>query len=285
MKKIPVFFVPEMVADSKSVSPSASKPPKVVSEWNRRFPDHVEVLSFEPVTPDQIKLVHDPVFVDRILASKKRNGFGNTCPLIAATLPYTNGAMLAAAREALRNGKVAVAPVSGFHHATRDKAQGFCTFNGLMITAKVLKEEGLAKKVGILDLDCHYGNGTEEILFREGAFKWVTHFTGGRYYHAPSDAIQFFQDLPERLSLFKDCDIVLYQAGSDPHINDPFGGWMTTEEMKERDRQVFEYLAHRGIPCAWNLAGGYQVEPDGSIPKILEIHSNTMDRAIAAYLP
>jgi hypothetical protein len=31
-----------------------------------------------------------------------------------------------------------------------------------------------------------------------------------------------------------------------------------------------------GIPCAWNLAGGYQVEPDGSIAKVLEIHDNTI---------
>ena len=49
--------------------------------------------------------------------------------------------MLSAAREALRCGAVAAAPCSGFHHAGYDKAEGFCTFNGLMVTACVLRHE------------------------------------------------------------------------------------------------------------------------------------------------
>lgn len=284
MNKIPVFFVPEMVADSKSLSPSSAKPPAVVAEWVRAFGDKIDVRSFDPVTPDQLKLVHEAGHVDGILSGRRKNGFGNTCPIIAATLPYTNGAMLAAAREALSNKKVAVAPVSGFHHASTNTAEGFCTFNGLMVTAAVLKIEGLARNVGILDLDCHYGNGTDEIISRLNAHDWMRHFTGGKYYQTRRDAGRFFKDLPTIMALFRDCDLVLYQAGADPHVDDPFGGWMTTGEMKERDGLVFEYLAKHGIPCAWDLAGGYQVEPDGSIPKVLEIHSNTMDRTVHSYL-
>jgi len=228
--------------------------------------------------------VHDTDHVDGILSSRKNNGFNNKCPVVASTLPYTNGAMLSAAREAIANNKVAVAPVSGFHHASTNTTEGFCTFNGLMVTAKVLKDEGLVRKVGILDLDCHYGNGTDEIITNLNAHDWVAHFTGGKYYHVRRHVVHFFQRLPDILDIFRNCDLVLYQAGADPHVDDPFGGWMTTEEMKERDGKVFEYLAKHGIPCAWNLAGGYQVEPDGSIPKILEIHSNTMDRCVHSYL-
>jgi hypothetical protein len=33
-----------------------------------------------------------------------------------------------------------------------------------------------------------------------------------------------------------DCDVLLYQAGADPHINDPLGGWLTTAQLRERDR-------------------------------------------------
>ena len=67
------------------------------------------------------------------------------------------------------------------------------------------------------------------------------------------------------------CDIVLYQAGADPHIDDPLGGFLTTEQLRIRDQRLFEGLKQRGIPIAWVLAGGYQ-KP---LEKVLEIHDNT----------
>ena len=69
-----------------------------------------------------------------------------------------------------------------------------------------------------------------------------------------------------------DCDVLLYQAGADPHIEDPLGGWLTTAQLRERDRLVFESSERYGVPIAWNLAGGYQ-EP---LSKVLKIHDNTM---------
>ena len=77
------------------------------------------------------------------------------------------------------------------------------------------------------------------------------------------------------------CDVVLYQAGADPHVNDPLGGMMTTDELRRRDELVFETCDALGLPVAWNLAGGYQVEADGSIPAVLEIHENTLRAALA----
>ncbi len=76
---------------------------------------------------------------------------------------------------------------------------------------------------------------------------------------------------------------MLYQAGADPHVDDPFGGWLTTHELRARDNIVFNVMKKMGVPVAWNLAGGYQVEPDGSIPKVLEIHDNTMAECVKAY--
>jgi len=46
---------------------------------------------------------------------------------------------------------------------------------------------------------------------------------------------------------------------------------------------VFEALSKSGVPVAWNLAGGYQIEEDGSIPKVLEIHDNTMRECVRAF--
>jgi acetoin utilization deacetylase AcuC-like enzyme len=111
----------------------------------------------------------------------------------------------------------------------------------------------------------------------------VSHFTAGRHYDSPSDVRQFFKRLPGVLEQFADCDVVLYQAGADPHLNDPLGGWLTTAELLARDRLVFHALHELEVPVAWNLAGGYQREADGSIPKVLEIHDNTLRACAEVY--
>lgn len=282
MKTLPVFFSQQMVADSDSFSPSAGKPVQVVSSWKALgLP-----LSFQgpqPVTVSELALAHDEKFVRAVLDRRIDNGFGNRSGAVAASLPYTSGAMRSAARHALRSGGVAVAPCSGFHHAGYARVSGFCTFNGLMVTAAVLREEG-ARRIGILDCDHHEGDGTDDIIGKLGAGRWVEHFTAGRHYSSPSDVRAFFAKLPRVLEKFADCDVVLYQAGADPHINDPLGGWLTTSQLLERDRLVFQTLAELKVPVAWNLAGGYQKEADGSIPKVLEIHDNTMRACAEVYL-
>src|SRR5688572_8571427 len=127
-----------MLADARSFSPSASKPKHVLSSW-RKLGIPMTVAEPDPVSDAELCLAHDAGFVEGVLTTKDRNGFGNKSPEVAASLPYTSGAMLAAAREALRNGAVAVAPCSGFHHAHYESPGGYCTFNGLMVAAQVLK--------------------------------------------------------------------------------------------------------------------------------------------------
>lgn len=65
---------------------------------------------------------------------------------------------------------------------------------------------------------------------------------------------------------------MLYQAGADPHVNDPLGGWMTTAQLYERDVIVFETAREMGLPVVFNLAGGYQRDEDGGIRPVLDIH-------------
>jgi acetoin utilization deacetylase AcuC-like enzyme len=272
-----------MVADSKSSSPSAAKPAKVVESWQRQFP--IEIIEPWPVTVDDFVRAHDRKFVESILASELDNGFGNTSPEVAKSLPYTSGSLLSGAHRALANGKVAAAPCSGFHHAEHAQAMGYCTFNGLMVTALTLKTEGAAERVGILDLDMHYGNGTDDIVARVAPDGWCRNYTAGREFILPGQATKFFEEwLPRTLSKLAEVNIVLYQAGADPHIDDPHGGWLTTPQLRQRDAMVFEALAKTKIPVVWNLAGGYQIEKDGSIPKVLEIHDNTMRECVRVYV-
>ncbi|HQR72912.1 MAG TPA: hypothetical protein PLE54_20120 [Burkholderiaceae bacterium] len=270
-----------MVADVSSFSPSAGKPRDVVADW-RAAGLPIDVRSFDPLTRGDLSLVHDPEFVSGMLAGQLINGFGNRDPRVAAACLHTTGAMTAAAREAIRNRRVAVAPVSGFHHAGHSWCGGYCTFNGLMAAAALLRASGLARRVGILDLDQHYGNGTQDIIDTLGA-RWVRHYTAGRYDFQPSGADAFLRKLPEVLARFSDCDVLLYQAGADPHVDDPLGGWMTTAQLMRRDRIVFREALQMGLPVAWNLAGGYQRHADGGIGPVLAIHRNTMRACTDAY--
>ncbi len=275
---IPIFFSPQMQAKVESLSPSAHKPWEAVQSWIA-LAVPLTIMHPRPVTREELARAHDRAFVDAILECRAMNGFYTKAPDVAASLPHTSGAMLEAAREAIHNGQVAVAPTCGFHHACHAVADKFCTFNGLMVSALAVKAEGLADRVGILDFDQHYGDGTEEII-QTLQTDFVKHYSAAEFYHQESQAEEFLSCVPELVAEMKDCDVLLYQAGADPHVDDPLGGWLTNEQLAERDRLVFKTARELKIPVAWNLAGGYQ-EP---LRKVLDIHDNTMRAGAAVYL-
>jgi acetoin utilization deacetylase AcuC-like enzyme len=62
-----------------------------------------------------------------------------------------------------------------------------------------------------------------------------------------------------------------YQAGADPHVDDPLGGFLDTQQLYDRDQRVFRAARAHRLPMVWNLAGGYQ-EP---LRRVLDIHDNT----------
>lgn len=279
---LPVYYTSKMVASFDCYSPSAGKPARVVADW-RRLELPIQIIEPEPVTANDFKLAHAPDFVDEILACERANGFGNKYPEVAKSLPYTTGAMVSAAREAIKNGKVAVAPCSGFHHAKYRVASRYCTFNGLVVTALALKAEGLITKVGILDFDMHYGDGTAALIEHHNAASWIKHYTAGNKYKTEKQADEFLKLIPQLVSEMRDCGVILYQAGADPHVDDPLGGFLTTAQLKARDKCVFMIANQFGIPIAWNLAGGYQIDSDGGIQAILDIHNNTMLECVAVY--
>lgn len=281
-------FDERMVAKTSSFSPSAGKPAAVVKDWlDHKLP--VQLHSPRAATREQLYRAHDPSYVDGILSCELENGFGNHDADVARSLPWTVGAMITAAHLAIRHpARIACAPVSGFHHAHCGHAAGFCTFNGLMVAALDVLEQGLVDNVWIVDCDYHYGDGTEDILARlpKRNRSRIHHFTAGRTLTSPDqadEAIAFAGQAAVHASRHTsrhERKLVLYQAGADQHIDDPLGGILTTEQLRRRDQALFRTCRMYGIPLAWNLAGGYQKEVDGSIPKVLEIHRNTMLQAI-----
>jgi len=279
MNSIPVFYSEKMVANITSFSPSSRKPREVVNSW-RELGIPLDVREPAPVTKAQFYQAHDQKFVDDLLACRTENGFGNRSKLVAASLPWTNGAMLSAAREAIKNGCVAVAPASGYHHSGFDFCGAYCSLNGLMIAAAVLLNEGGVARAGILDLDMHFADGTNDIRQRLKLTAKVPHFTAGKYWYQSKQAKIFLEMLPELVEAFGGCDVLLYQAGVDCHVSDPLGGWMNTAEMYERDKIVFETAKRIGLPICFNLGGGYQ----SPLRKVLDLHDNTLRACANSYL-
>lgn len=276
-------------------SPSAQKPMQLAEQLRYQSAFQIEFIEPRPVTVDDFKSCHSAKYVDGVMSLKLPNGFGTFSQSVIDSLPYTTGAMWTAAIEAKPDAPVA-ALVSGFHHAEwngQPKGYAFCTFNGLAVTAAKLVKE-LGKRVLIIDCDMHYGNGLEDILLKADK-AWtqnVCHCTFGAACHNPEHAYAYLEsftksghgcyDVPKLFETFRP-DVVLYQAGADVHINDPYGGIFTTEEIYERDRRMFLLAKQYEVPLAWNLAGGYQIDEDGSIQKVLDIHLNTFKAAADVY--
>ena len=280
MTKLSVFYRPEMSSTAATgISPSAGKPKLAVEDWldNTDIEPHIQIETFTPATDEILHGAHSPAYVDGVLSGKIENGFGGRSADIARSLRYTVGSMVAAAKHVLKmkgRRRFAVSPTSGFHHAGYDFGGGFCTFNGLMATAIRMHTLGLAKSILILDMDGHYGNGTQDIIHKLG-INYVDHISARKSYVTAKEALDsanLMMGLEESYY-----DLVLYQAGADLHIDDALGsGVLSTRQMQERDRRVFASAVMRNTPVVWNLAGGYTRDANGTIEPVLKLHRNTM---------
>lgn len=274
---ITVFYNDKQnVTNNQSFSPSASKPKKVYDLFKKN--SHVSINSdWKPLTKQQIYVSHDNKYVDGVLNGTIANGFGNKIKEVADSLPYTSGSFYNAAVYALKN-RVAMSPTSGFHHARYYNGGAFCTFNGLTITAQLLKSNHKTKRIGIIDFDAHWGDGTDDII-NKLSIKDIIHLSHNKIFGFFGTNETPLLNLYKTLDAVKNCEILLYQAGADSHVNDPLGGDLTTEQMFERDRIVFRFAKDNNIPIVWNLAGGYQ----NDFSKVLEIHENTLKACIEVY--
>lgn len=255
----------QQVVSNKSYSPSASKPEKVLNEWLKS--GNIEVIKSGKASRSTLALAHETKYVQGVLDMTLNNGFGNKLPEVAESLPYTTGSFLCGAIDALKEKTVTASLTSGFHHACYSSGGGFCTFNGLVVTAQYLKVNGLANRVAILDLDEHYGNGTHGII-QDLRLDYIEHWTLGRDGVGSEKKIlkaikKWFGDKASK------CDIVLIQLGADACKEDPLGGHFSTQGMKLRDELVFQQMKFHNLSGVFNLAGGYQED----FSKVLALHS------------
>lgn len=273
-----VFFNKNQnVSQNDSFSPSAGKPKQVYESW-KKLGIPFQLGKVLPVTREQLYQVHAKTYVDGVLDCKVANGFGNRSPLVAEALPWVCGSMVSASLHALQTGEISFSNTSGSHHAHYEYGSGFCTFQFLLLAAVEAKKMG-AKKIGIIDNDCHPSDGVYDIIEKLN-LEYVQVYSFGYDGKAKNDPQAWVDEsLKEICYEFEDCDLVLYNAGVDPHILDDLGGYLSTEQMRKRDEIVFQTMKELGIPVAVSLAGGYQRDEFGSIRPVLDLHDNTFKEA------
>ena len=283
----PVFYDPRMnVTGLDSFSPSAAKPARfveLIQHYNYRDYNDALLGQVQPVTYEDLCLVHSQSYVDGVFAGTILNGFECRDSRVPESCLWTIGSLLEAARHAIKHPAQPVcSPTSGFHHAGFSYGGGFCTFNGLMVVAANLVQGNPDFKVVILDLDMHRGDGTEDILNKHPALaSHILHFTAGKYFHGddPQDEVMEFgiwlSAAIAEINAFKP-DLVLYQAGADPHINDPLGGFLSDNDLRLRDQTVFDNIL---APIAYCHAGGYQPASTIFSDPVLAIHRATLSAA------
>jgi acetoin utilization deacetylase AcuC-like enzyme len=235
----------------------------------------------EPMPRAWLEAVHCPDYVDEVLRAEvpadkeRRIGFPVTAR-IAARVQHTNGGTWLAARLAQQNGYAANS-AAGSHHALHDTGAGYCVFNDLAVAANRLLAEGHASRVLVVDLDVHQGDGTASLLAgREDVFTFSMHAERNFPVRKARSSLdlalpdglddagylaELARHLPGLLDRFAP-DLVLYQAGVDPHADDRLGRLALTDAgLAQRDIMVLHEARKRGIPVASALGGGYGDDP------------------------
>lgn len=216
---------------------------------------------------------------------ERASGFKQSELLVKREIQITNGTIEAAV-SALRN-KVAFNIAGGTHHAFSNKPEGFCLLNDQAIASMHLLEKGLAKKILIIDLDVHQGNGTAEILANEKrVFTFSMH--GAKNYPLEKPNSDLDIALPDNTTdetylttlkstltnLFEKVkpDFVFFQAGIDVLASDKLGRLdLTINGCKKRDEIVFQFAKKHNTPVMVTMGGGYSP----NIATILNAHCNT----------
>jgi len=155
---LPIVKIPKMVVENTYMKLNLGCENNPEARMIERKSD------WEPLTEEEISVAHDRDYVREILACNKPTGFGCILESAAKALPWESASFYRAAEHAVRYRSATMSPTGAFHHAEYANVMAFCTFNGLIISAILLKERDLIEKVGIVDFDVHYPNGTIQIM-------------------------------------------------------------------------------------------------------------------------
>ena len=213
---------------------------------------------------------------------QKKIGFPINDSVVRRSFIATGGTVLAS-KLALES-KLACNTAGGSHHATFNYGAGYCVFNDVAVAANYLKNKSYAKKILILDLDVHQGDGNSKIFKNDSNVLTFSMHCASNYpaKKAKSDidiALKDHMEDEEYLNILKNnlrklnknkYDFVFYIAGVDIHCEDRLGKLKITDEgINKRDQYVIDNFYSRKVPLCGVLGGGY----NKSFKKLIELHS------------
>ena len=228
-----------------------------------------------------LTLAHAPDYVDKVLGktlgAREVRAIG--LPLsdrLVRRVRLSSAGTLLAARLAMEHG-VACNGAGGSHHAARSVGSGYCVFNDVAVAAAALLSDGSVKRVLVLDLDVHQGDGTAEI-FAETTGVFTVSVHAAKNFPArkkPSDLDTPLADgagdedylaalaaTLEKVDGAPAPDIIFYNAGVDVHRDDRLGRLSLTDHgVAARDAYVMDWARRRGVPIVGVLGGGYGDDP------------------------
>lgn len=256
---------------------------------------------YEPkdATDDQVLAVHDQEYFEKLKnlsltkAEIRRTGFPLSEQLVHREVNIAGGTIMGA-QFALKDG-VSFNIAGGTHHAYTNRGEGFCLLNDQAIASRYLLDQGLAKRILIVDLDVHQGNGTAEIFqHTKEVFTFSMH--GEKNYPLKKEMSDLDIGLPDStsdefyLSTLKvnlenvlnefQPDFAFYQSGVDILATDKLGRLsVSMAGVRERDEITLSMFHDKSIPVMCCMGGGYAVD----IKDIIEAHANTYRVAVDIY--
>ena len=215
----------------------------------------------------------------------RRTGFPLTTELVNREITIANGTLQCALYA--RQFGVAMNIAGGTHHAFTNKGEGFCLLNDIAIASNYLLAENLVKRILVVDLDVHQGNGTAQI-FKEDDRVFTFSMHGANNYPLLKESSdldigladftndQFYlKTLETNLTNLLESvqpDFIFFQSGVDILDTDKLGRLSVTREgCKQRDKIVLSLAKANKVPLVASMGGGYS--PD--FRDIIEAHANT----------
>ena len=237
---------------------------------------------------ETMKTSHSIEYINQIknktldIKLQKKIGFPINDSVVRRSFVATGGTVLAS--KLALDSKLACNTAGGSHHATFNFGAGYCVFNDVAVAANYLKNKGYAKKILILDLDVHQGNGNSEIFKNnKDVFTFSMHCASN--YPAKKSKSDMDIELKEHMEDREYLDIlnfnlkrlnelnfdfVFYIAGVDVHCDDRLGKLKLSDEgIEKRDMLVIENYFIKKVPLCGVLGGGYNRNFD----KLIELHS------------
>lgn len=244
-----------------------------------------------PLVEDHILAVHDADYWRRLKNLEltkqeiRKTGFPLSRQLVDRETTIMHGTLLCA-DYALEHG-VSMNIAGGTHHAFTNRGEGFCLLNDIAIASMYLLNSGKAKKILVVDLDVHQGNGTAQIFENEDrVFTFSMH--GMKNYPIRKEKSDLDVELPDgtddktyihelekhltQLIETVEPDFLFFQSGVDILASDKLGRLsVSVEGCNTRDRFVLEKAKECDLPIVAAMGGGYSED----INVIVEAHANT----------